>query len=125
MITGESGTGKELVAEALHSLSLRSSGPLISVNCAAIPDALAESELFGYEAGAFTGASKAGKKGKFELAQNGTLFLDEIGELSLAIQAKLLRALEKKEISRVGGTKPVYVDVRIVAATNLCLWKGW
>lgn len=119
LIVGESGTGKELVAEAIHELSLRSAGPFVTLNCAAIPDNLAESELFGYEAGAFTGAMSTGKKGKFEHAQGGTLFLDEIEELSLAIQAKLLRVLEKNEIYHIGGRKPIPVDIRIVAATNM------
>jgi len=121
LIVGESGTGKELVAEAIHRLSLRSSGPFVALNCAAIPDNLAESELFGYEAGAFTGAMSTGKKGKFEHAQGGTLFLDELEELSLAVQAKLLRVLEINEIYRIGGRKSIPVDVRIVASTNIPL----
>ena len=117
LVTGDSGTGKELLAKAIHDLSDRSSGPLIRVNCAAIPETLFESELFGYEKGAFTGA--AGRKpGRFELADGGTLFLDEIAELSPAMQVKLLRVLQEGEFERVGGTKTVKVDVRLVAATN-------
>jgi len=116
-ISGESGTGKELVAKALHKLSPRHCYPLIDLNCAAIPQNLAECELFGYEKGAYTGAIQS-KPGKFELAHRGTLFLDEIGELSLNIQAKLLRALQEKKIYRVGGQKPIDVDVRIVVSTN-------
>ena len=118
LITGESGTGKEVIANAIHRLSQRSSGPLIKVNCGAIPENLLESELFGYESGAFTGARKQGKPGMFELAEKGTLFLDEVGDISLNLQVKLLRALQDHEIMRVGGLKPVPVDVRIVTATN-------
>jgi DNA-binding NtrC family response regulator len=117
LLEGESGTGKELFARALHVLSPRSDGPFVAINCAAIPDTLLEAELFGHEKGAFTGAV-ARKLGKFELAQHGTLFLDEIGELPLPLQAKILRALEEKCFERLGGTLPVRVDVRIVAATN-------
>ena len=117
LLEGESGTGKELFARALHVLSPRADGPFVAINCAAIPENLLETELFGYEKGAFTGA--AGRKpGKFELAHRGTLFLDEIGELPLALQAKILRALEEKRFERVGGTAPLQVDVRVVAATN-------
>ncbi len=116
-IFGESGTGKELVARALHQRSSRAEGPFIPVNCAAISKELIESELFGHEKGAFTGATNA-RKGAFEEADGGTLFLDEIGELPLDLQAKLLRALESGEIKRVGASKPQHVDVRIVAATN-------
>src|SRR5213078_2017522 len=117
LIEGESGTGKELFARSLHALSPRSDAPFVAINCAAIPETLLETELFGYEKGAFTGA--AGRKpGKFELAHRGTLFLDEIGELPLALQAKILRALEEKRFERVGGTAPLQVDVRVVAATN-------
>ncbi len=117
LISGDSGTGKELLARAIHELSDRSEGPLIRVNCAAIPETLFESELFGYEKGAFTGA--AGRKpGRFELADGGTLFLDEVAEMSPASQVKLLRVLQEGEFERVGGTKTVQVDVRLVAATN-------
>ena len=117
LIQGESGTGKERVARALHSNSQRSGGPFVAVNCAALSEALLESELFGHEKGAFTGAV-ARQKGKFELASGGTLFLDEVGELGSAIQAKLLRALEEREIDRIGGGGPIPVDIRLIAATN-------
>ncbi len=117
LITGESGTGKELVARALHRLSPRRDAAFVKVNCAAIPAELIESELFGYERGAFTGA-QARKKGLFEAADKGTLFLDEIGDMSLPAQAKVLRALQSGEITRVGGEQAVAVDVRVVAATN-------
>jgi DNA-binding NtrC family response regulator len=117
LLEGESGTGKELFARALHALSDRTSGPFIAINCAAIPDTLLEAELFGYEKGAFTGASQR-KPGRFELAQRGTLFLDEIGDLPLLLQAKLLRAIETKRFERLGGTATIQVDVRLVAATN-------
>jgi DNA-binding NtrC family response regulator len=117
LLEGESGTGKELFARALHALSPRADGPFVAINCAAIPDTLLETELFGHEKGAFTGAA-ARKPGKFELAHRGTLFLDEIGDLPLALQAKILRALEEKRFERVGGTAPIQVDVRVVAATN-------
>jgi DNA-binding NtrC family response regulator len=116
-ILGETGTGKELVARTLHERSLRAGGPFVAVNCAAVPAELIESELFGHEKGSFTGA--AGRHlGKFELAQHGTLFLDEIGDMPLAMQAKLLRVLEEKEIERIGGEKPVAVDVRVIVATH-------
>jgi transcriptional regulator with GAF, ATPase, and Fis domain len=117
LISGESGTGKELIARAIHRLSPRSSKPFIKVNCAAIPAELIESELFGYERGAFTGA-QGRKKGMFELANEGTLFLDEIGDMSASAQAKVLRALQSGEISRVGSEKAIAVDVRVLAATN-------
>ncbi len=117
LITGESGTGKELVASAIHDASTRRDKPLVRVNCAAIPRELLESEMFGHERGAFTGATQA-RAGRFELAHTGTLFLDEIGDLSLEAQAKLLRAIEAKEIQRVGGNRSIRVDVRIIAATN-------
>ena len=117
LITGESGTGKELVAQALHRGSSRRDHPLIKVNCAAIPKDLVESELFGYEKGAFTGAVGA-KPGRFELADGGTLFLDEIGEVPVEMQVKLLRALQESEFERVGGIKTLHVDVRLIAATN-------
>lgn len=118
LIRGESGVGKEVITRLIHENSHRSSKPLITVNCAAIPDSLIESELFGYEDGAFTGSRKGGKLGKFELAHEGTLFLDEIGDMPYAMQAKLLRALQEGEIERVGGSKSISVDVRIIAATN-------
>jgi putative PEP-CTERM system response regulator len=117
LLEGESGTGKELFARALHALSPRADGPFVAINCAAIPENLLETELFGHEKGAFTGATNR-KPGRFELAHRGTLFLDEIGELPLALQAKILRALEEKRFERIGGTQSLHVDVRIVAATN-------
>jgi DNA-binding NtrC family response regulator len=117
LLEGESGTGKELFARALHALSPRADGPFVAINCAAIPENLLETELFGHEKGAFTGAATR-KPGKFELAHRGTLFLDEIGDLPLALQAKILRALEEKSFERVGGTALLQVDVRVVAATN-------
>jgi PAS domain S-box-containing protein len=123
LITGESGSGKEVVAKNIHKNSKRKDGPLIQINCGAIPENLLESELFGYEAGAFTGARKEGKLGMFELAENGTLFLDEIGELPLNLQVKLLRVLQEREIIRVGGVKPIKINVRIIAATNKDLEK--
>ena len=122
LITGENGTGKELVAKQLHELSPRRYGPFIEVNCAAIPAELIESQLFGHEKGSFTSAIKQ-KKGDFELADGGTLFLDEIGDMSLAAQAKVLRALQENKIVRVGGEKEIPVDVRIIAATNKNLKK--
>jgi transcriptional regulator with GAF, ATPase, and Fis domain len=120
LVTGESGTGKELVAGALHERSRRRNGPLVKVNCAAIPESLFESELFGHARGAFTGAFHD-RPGRFEAAQGGTLMLDEIGEVPLAMQPKLLRVLQEKEIERVGETRPRRIDVRIVAATNVDL----
>jgi DNA-binding NtrC family response regulator len=117
LLEGESGTGKELCARALHDASPRSNGPFVAINCAAIPEQLLEAELFGFERGAFTGATQR-KIGKFEMAQRGTIFLDEIGEMPLALQAKMLRAIETKRIDRLGGNTPINVDVRIVAATN-------
>ena len=117
LLEGESGTGKELFARAVHALSPRADGPFVAINCAAIPETLLETELFGHEKGAFTGAS-ARKPGRFELAHHGTLFLDEIGELPLALQAKILRAIEEKRFERVGGTQSLHVDARVVAATN-------
>lgn len=122
IVYGESGTGKELVAKVIHLLSPRSKGDFIPINCAAIPDNLLESELFGHEKGAFTGAIQA-RKGKFELAEGGTIFLDEIGEMPLALQAKLLRVLQERVFERVGGSKEVKADVRIIAATNRDLSK--
>lgn len=118
LIRGETGTGKELFARALHAASPRADNIFVPVNCAAIPDTLLESELFGYEAGAFTGAVKGGKQGLFELANNGTLFLDEVGELSVHLQAKLLRVLQECKLRRVGGSREIPVNVRILAATN-------
>ncbi|MEP6782890.1 MAG: sigma-54 dependent transcriptional regulator [Acidobacteriota bacterium] len=120
LLEGESGTGKELCARAVHDRSSRANGPFVAINCAAIPDNLLEAELFGYERGAFTGATQR-KIGKFEMAQRGTIFLDEIGEMPLALQAKMLRAIETKRIERLGGGASFAVDVRIVAATNRML----
>jgi DNA-binding NtrC family response regulator len=117
LITGDSGTGKEMLAQEIHDRSLRASGPFVAVNCAALPDTLIESELFGHEKGAFTGAAQL-HKGKFEQAHRGTLFLDEIGDMNPLTQAKVLRALEEKKIERLGGTAPVPVDVRILSATH-------
>ena len=118
MITGETGVGKELFARAIHELSPRKLNPYVKINCAAIPAELLESELFGYEAGAFSGASKTGKPGKFELANQGTLLLDEIGEMPLTLQSKLLRVLQEQEIERVGGVKTIQINVRIICCTN-------
>lgn len=123
LIQGESGTGKELFSQSIHCHSKRSSGPFVAVNCAAIPEHLLESELFGYEGGAFTGARKEGKQGLFELAHKGTIFLDEIGEIPQSLQARLLRVLQEKEIMRVGGDKIIPVDIRIISATNKNLEK--
>lgn len=117
LVQGASGTGKELIARAIHNLSPRESQPFVAVNCAALPESIIESELFGHEKGAYTGAHQR-KPGRFELADNGTLFLDEIGELHLDMQSKLLRVLQESELTRVGGTKPIRVDCRILAATN-------
>lgn len=118
LVLGESGTGKELLARGIHYASSRADKPFVVVNCAAIPDTLLESELFGYEEGAFTGARKRGKPGKFELADGGTLFLDEIGDMPLHLQGKLLRVLQGREVERLGGTRLRPVDVRVIAATN-------
>ncbi|MCA1960943.1 MAG: sigma-54 dependent transcriptional regulator [Desulfomonile sp.] len=117
LISGESGTGKELIAHGLHNASSRRDAPFVSINCAAVPETLLESELFGYEKGAFTGATQM-KQGKFEFADGGTLFLDEVGEMPLGLQVKLLRVLQEQEFQRVGGNKDIKVDVRIIAATN-------
>ena len=122
LITGSTGTGKELLARTLHAQSGRSQRPLIKVNCAALPSGLVESEFFGHEQGAFTGAIKR-KLGKFELADKGTIFLDEVGDTSLDVQAKLLRVLQEHELERVGGTETISVDVRVIAATNRDLAK--
>lgn len=118
LITGESGTGKELIAQAIHNNSCRAKFHFLRINCAAIPENLLEAELFGYEEGAYTGAKKGGKPGKFELANGGTIFLDEIGEMSLSMQSKLLVVLQEQEIERLGGSYPVKVNVRVIAATN-------
>lgn len=123
LIQGDNGVGKELVAKAIHYSSARANGPLVCVNCAAMPDTLLESELFGYEEGAFTGARRGGKPGKFELANGGTLFLDEVGDMSPYMQAKLLRILQEMEVERVGGTKTRKLDVRVISATNRNLGK--
>jgi len=117
LITGESGTGKELIASSIFKHSLRKEKPFVTINCVAIPEGLLESELFGHEKGSFTGAT-ARKIGKFEIADGGTVFLDEIGDMPLSIQAKVLRALQEKEFERVGGTRPIHVDIRVIAATN-------
>lgn len=117
LINGETGTGKELAANAIHHISKRANGPMIEINCAAIPENLVESELFGYEEGSFTGAQKGGRPGKFELADKGTIFLDEVDQLPMHIQPKLLRVLQEKEIDRIGGKK-IGVDVKVIAATN-------
>ena len=121
LILGESGTGKELLAQSIHNASSRSNGPFIAINCGSLPMGLVESELFGYERGAFTGANKEGYPGKFELAQGGTLFLDEIGDMPLEMQASLLRVIQTREIVRIGGKTPKSIDVRIIAATNVNL----
>jgi len=118
MIRGESGTGKELFAKSIHMESLRADGPFVAVNCASIPEALIESEFFGYEKGSFTGANSSGKQGYFELATGGTLFLDEIGELAMHLQAKILRALQEHQIRRIGGTHEIDIDVRVISATH-------
>jgi DNA-binding NtrC family response regulator len=122
LIRGQSGTGKELVAKTIHDLSLRKNGPFVSINCAAIPKELIESELFGHEKGAFTGAI-ASRPGKFELAHNGTIFLDEIGDMALDTQAKVLRVLQERRIERVGGSESIEVNVRILSATHRDLQK--
>jgi len=123
LIVGESGTGKELFAQGIHNVSPRAKRPFVAVNCAALPENLLESELFGYEEGSFTGAKKGGKPGLFELAHGGTIFLDEIGEMPLPLQARLLRVLEEHEVLRIGGTRILPVNIRVVAATNRDLWE--
>lgn len=122
LIKGESGTGKDLFAQSIHNRSARENRPFVAINCAALPANLLESELFGYEEGAFTGAKRGGKKGVFEIAHGGTIFLDEIAEMSLGVQSQLLRVLEQKEIMRIGGQSMIKVDVRVIAATNKDLW---
>lgn len=123
LLIGESGTGKELFARAIHNASQRKNEVFVPINCGAIPDSLIESELFGYERGAFTGANPKGKIGKFEMANKGTIFLDEIGDIPLHMQVKLLRVLQERKIVKVGGLSPIDVDVRVIAATNKNLWK--
>ena len=123
IIIGETGTGKELFAQSIHNASKRKNGPFVAVNCAALPENLLESELFGYVEGAFTGTSKGGKMGLFEQAHGGTLFLDEVGEISMAIQTKLLRVLQERQVRRIGDNKVINVDVRIISATNKSIRK--
>ncbi len=123
LISGETGSGKELFAQSMHNVSSRSQGPFVAINCAALPESLLESELFGYEEGAFTGAKKGGKTGLFEMAHQGTIFLDEIGEIPLSIQGRLLRVLQEKEVLRVGGDSIQHVDIRVIAATNIDLHR--
>ena len=123
LILGESGTGKELFANAIHNTSVRGHGPFVAINCAAIPESLIESELFGYVDGSFTGAKKGGQPGKFEMANGGSIFLDEIGDMSLNVQAKLLRVLQERRVSRIGSSKETDVDIRIIAATHRDLTK--
>ena len=122
LILGESGTGKELFAQSIHSASRRKGGPFVAINCAALPQNLLESELFGYDEGAFTGAKKGGKPGLFELAHGGTIFLDEIGKMSMDLQSRLLRVLQEREVMRLGGDRLIPVDIRVIAATNENLW---
>lgn len=123
LIRGESGTGKELLAQSIHNFSNRKNQSFVAINCAALPEALLESELFGYEAGSFTGAQKNGKIGLFEHAQHGTIFLDEIGDISPSLQSRLLRVLQERQIMRIGSDKLINIDVRILAATNVNLEK--
>ena len=121
LITGESGTGKELFAQSIHNNSPHSNGPFVAINCGAIPKDLIESELFGYDSGAFTGAKKEGRAGKFELANGGTIFLDEIGDMPYEVQVRLLRVLQEKSVTRIGGKKSIPLNVRVIAATNVNL----
>jgi sigma-54 dependent transcriptional regulator, acetoin dehydrogenase operon transcriptional activator AcoR len=121
LLYGESGTGKEVFAQAIHNDGARASGPFVAVNCAALPRDLIESEMFGYEPGSFTGADKAGRPGRFELASSGTIFLDEISEMPLDVQAKLLRVLQERHVTRIGATRSIAVDVRVIAASNRSL----
>ena len=118
LILGESGVGKGLIARFIHENSLRNKGPFIKINCGSIPESLLESELFGYETGAFTGAKREGKPGLVELAHKGTLLLDEIADLPLNLQVKLLQVIQERELTRIGGTKPIRIDIRIIASTN-------
>ncbi len=122
LLIGKTGTGKELIAQSIHNLSKRKNRPFVSLNCGALPEQLLESELFGYEEGAFTGSKKGGKPGFFELAHRGTIFLDEIDLTSLLVQKKLLRVLQEKEVMRIGASKIVPIDVRIIAASGRELW---
>jgi len=123
LLEGETGSGKELFAQSIHNISERKEGPFVAINCAALPESLLESELFGYEEGAFTGAKKGGKQGLFELAHGGTIFLDEVGEIPLGLQSRLLRVLQEKEVLRIGGDYILNVDIRVIAATNIDLYK--
>ncbi|MDM8534658.1 sigma 54-interacting transcriptional regulator, partial [Clostridiaceae bacterium HSG29] len=118
LVTGETGTGKEVVARLIHNNSKRKNNPFVAINCSAIPDDLLESELFGYEEGAFSGAKKGGKLGKFQLAEGGTIFLDEIGEMPIHLQSKILRVLEERKVTRIGGLKSTNIDIRVISATN-------
>ncbi|MBI4965058.1 MAG: sigma 54-interacting transcriptional regulator [Desulfomonile tiedjei] len=122
LVSGETGTGKELLVQSIHSASQRSGGPFVALNCGAIPSGLVESQLFGYEAGSFTGARKGGQRGLFEQANGGTLFLDEISEMNLELQSRLLRVLQERELVRIGGTKVISINVRVIASTNKDLW---
>ncbi|MFM1652551.1 sigma-54 interaction domain-containing protein [Brevibacillus sp. B_LB10_24] len=124
MLSGESGTGKDIVSQAIHLSSMHSSKPYVAINCGAIPKSLLESELFGYEAGSFTGAKQSGQAGKIEQAHRGTLFRDEIAEMPPEMQVALLRVLQDFTVTRIGGTKPIQVDVRIITATHVDLWKN-
>ena len=123
LVFGETGTGKELFVQSINSASQQSGGPFVAMNCGAIPPSLVESQLFGYEAGAFTGARKEGQQGLFELASTGTLFLDEISEMGLELQSRLLRVLQERELVRIGGKKVIPLNVRIIASTNRDLWQ--